>query len=75
VKLGDRGPLLRGLFAFAIDSGGPFEELALPTGNLVGMDVIALGDLDHRLFALDRLQGDFGFESRRMVAPRPSPHT
>ena len=52
-------------------SGGRCESRAFRN---VGMDVEALGDLDDRLLALDRLQGDLGLEGGRVVASWASWH-
>src|ERR1700730_17862309 len=44
-----------------------FEQLHLPLGDLIGMDVELLGQFGQRLLALDRSQSHFSLESRRVV--------
>jgi len=43
------------------------EQLLFPRRDLVGVDVESLGQLGHRVLALDRGQGHFGFEGRGVV--------
>jgi len=47
--------------------GNPFEQLRLPWGDLVWMDIVLLGQFGQRLLALDRGQSHFRFKSRRVV--------
>src|ERR1019366_4568074 len=57
----------RGRFGVSLTSeypGSPFEQLRLPLGDLVGMDIELLHQFDHRLLALDRGQSHFRLEGR-----------
>jgi len=47
--------------------GGVLEQLLLPGADLRGVDLMLLCQLGERLIAADRLQGDLGFEGRRMI--------
>src|SRR5689334_17352089 len=43
------------------------EQLVFPRVDLRRMHLVLLGQLRERLVAANRMQGDLGFESRRMV--------
>jgi len=47
--------------------GGVLEQLLLPGRDLRRMHLMLLSELGERLVAADRLQGDLGFEGRRMI--------
>jgi hypothetical protein len=49
---------------------GPLLELALPLGDLVGMDFKLFRQLRQGLVALERRQGHLGLEGRRVVSSR-----
>src|ERR1035438_8752434 len=60
----------RGRFGVSLTSeypGSPFEQLRLPLGDLVGMDIELLHQFGKRLLALDRGQSHFRLEGRCMV--------
>src|SRR5215831_19377192 len=48
-------------------TGSPFEQLRLPLGDPIGMDVELLGQFGDCPLALDRGQSHFCLESRRVV--------
>ena len=73
MEAGDTGSDLLDLI-LAEDGWGSVQELALPLGDLVGMNVEALGDHDDGLLAIDGFQSHLGLEGRRMVAPWSSGH-
>jgi len=54
--------LVLAVHAVAEDLGDRLKQLLLPETDLVGMDAELLGELVYRPLALDRLQGDLGFE-------------
>jgi hypothetical protein len=47
--------------------GSPFEQLRLPLGDLIWMDIELLGQFSQRLLALGRGQSHFRFKSRCVV--------
>lgn len=51
------------------------EELALPLGDLHGMHAELTGQLIQGLLALDRLQGDAGFELTTVAPSGTAAHT
>jgi hypothetical protein len=67
-----RLPLRRRL---AEDRGGALQELVLPVGDLVGVDVELLGKLRQRLVVANCGQRDLRLERRGMVTSRPSAHS
>src|ERR1700756_5665791 len=52
----------------------PFEQLHLPQGDLIGMDIKLLGQFGQRLLALDCRHSHFCLESRCVVPARSFAH-
>ena len=64
VQLGGARSPLGVPLALSEDLGSALEQLALPPRDLVGVEIEALGDGDHRLLLPQRLEGDLGLEGR-----------
>lgn len=64
---------LDGRFA-AKHVGGALQQLGLPLGDLVGMDIMLLGQFGQGLLATEGGQRHFGLERRRVVPAGTSAH-
>ena len=60
------GGFLRLVLVLSENARRAFQQLALPIGDLVGMDIELLRQFGQRFLALDRGQRHLGLECRRM---------
>ena len=65
----DRIALLAFVLVPTKDAGRSFQQGLLPGLDLPGMDLVAGGQLGHRLFTFHRFQGHLGLECWAVLPP------